>query len=94
MPERGIDQLAGADLSGAVVLILLRGAAGRRLPLARRAGRGRSTEAGAAAVIAIVGDEVPWAVVTRQLRERHDPAASRRRCRASAAIMPAARRSG
>ena len=38
MPDRGIDQLAGADLSGAVVLILLRRARGAGLSRARRAG--------------------------------------------------------
>lgn len=67
MPERGIDQLAGADLNGAVVLIMLQppqGVAG--FPsLAQRTRM--VTEAGAAAVIAIVGDEVPWTNIVRSL---------------------------
>ena len=42
MPDRGIDQLAGADLNGAVVLILLQGPRRPRLSVARRARRGRS----------------------------------------------------
>ena len=67
MPERGIDQLAGANLNGAVVLIMLQppqGVSG----FPSLAQRTRTvTEAGAAAVIAIVGDEVPWAVIVRSL---------------------------
>lgn len=58
MPDRGIDQLAGADLRGAVALILLEGPDVEDFPsLAER--RRAVTEAGAAAVIAIVGS-VPW----------------------------------
>ena len=67
MAERGIDQLAGADLEGAVVLIMLQppqGVSG----FPSLAQRTRTvTEAGAAAVIAIVGDEVPWDNVVRSL---------------------------
>jgi Zn-dependent M28 family amino/carboxypeptidase len=58
MPDRGIDQLAGTDLRGAVVLILLEGPQVEGFPpLGER--RRAVTEAGAAAVIAIVGS-VPW----------------------------------
>jgi len=67
MPERGIDQLAGAELRGAVVLILLQGPQGVA-DFPSLAARGRMvTEAGAAAVIAIVGDEIPFAAVSRAL---------------------------
>ena len=67
MAERGIDQLAGADLNGAVVLIMLQPPQGvSGFPsLAQRTRM--VTEAGAAAVIAIVGDEVPWANIVRSL---------------------------
>jgi hypothetical protein len=67
MPERGIDQLAGATLDGAVVLIMLQPPQGvSGFPsLAQRTRM--VTEAGAAAVIAIVGDEVPWDNVVRSL---------------------------
>jgi len=69
MPERGIDQLAGADLNGAVVLIMLQPPQGvSGFPsLAQRTRM--VTEAGAAAVIAIVGDEVPWDNIVRSLGE-------------------------
>lgn len=59
MPERGIDQLAGTDVRGAVVLILLEGPDIPDFPsLAAR--RQMVTDAGAAAVIAIVTADVPW----------------------------------
>ncbi|MGZ8997928.1 MAG: M20/M25/M40 family metallo-hydrolase [Allosphingosinicella sp.] len=58
MTDRGVDQLAGADLRGAVVLILLEGPQVEGFPsLAER--RRTIMQAGAAAVIAIVGS-VPW----------------------------------
>jgi hypothetical protein len=58
VPDRGIDQLSGADLRGAVVLILLEGPPSEGFPsLAVR--RQQVMEAGAAAVIAIIGS-VPW----------------------------------
>ncbi|HET9428194.1 MAG TPA: M28 family peptidase [Allosphingosinicella sp.] len=58
MPDRGIDQLAGADLRGAVVLILLEGPQVEGFPsLVER--RQAVTDAGAAAVIAIIGS-MPW----------------------------------
>ncbi len=61
LPDRGIDQLAGTDVRGAVVFILVQGPGVPGFPpLARRALD--VSEAGAAAVIAIVGSEVPWNV--------------------------------
>ncbi|HEX8262256.1 MAG TPA: M28 family peptidase [Allosphingosinicella sp.] len=64
MPDKGIDQLAGADLKGAVVLILYDSPPAAGFPaysqrVAAVAGRG------AAAVIGIVGEELPWPVVQR-----------------------------
>jgi len=62
MSDRGIDQLAGADLNGAIVFILVQGPGVPGFPpLARRALD--VSQAGAAAVIAIIGPEVPWNVV-------------------------------
>lgn len=59
IPDRGVDQLAGTDVRGAIVLILVQGPGVPGFPpLARRALD--VSEAGAAAVIAIVGPEVPW----------------------------------
>ena len=58
MPERGIDQLAGANIRGAVVLILLEGPPVEGFPsLIER--RQALTDAGAAGVIAIIGS-MPW----------------------------------
>jgi hypothetical protein len=59
LPERGVDQLAGIDLRGAIVLILLEGPDVPGFPsLVER--RRAVTEAGAAAVIAVVGSDIPW----------------------------------
>jgi hypothetical protein len=59
IPDRGVDQLAGADVRGAVVFILVQGPSVPGFPsLARRALD--VSEAGAAAVIAVVGPDVPW----------------------------------
>jgi hypothetical protein len=59
IPDRGVDQLAGTDVRGAVVFILVQGPGVPGFPpLSRRALD--VSEAGAAAVIAIVGPEVPW----------------------------------
>jgi len=59
IPERGIDQLAGADLRGAVALILYEGPQLEGFPSfpERVATLGR---AGARAVIAIIGPDLPW----------------------------------
>ena len=59
IPDRGIDQLAGVDVRGAVVLILLEGPGVPGFPsLSDR--RQAVTDAGAAAVIAVVGSEIGW----------------------------------
>jgi Zn-dependent M28 family amino/carboxypeptidase len=62
--DKGVDQLAGADLKGAVVLILYDAPEGPGLP-----GYSERVEAvaaaGAAAVIGIIGKELPWPVVQR-----------------------------
>ena len=77
MPDRGIDQLAGANLQGAVALILLQGPDVEGFPsLAERVAA--VTEAGAAAVVTIVGPEVPWDAVRSMLarpttRPQSDP---------------------
>jgi len=63
LPERGVDQLAGANIEGAVVLILLQGPSVPGFPSV--AERMRTVNAaGAIAVIAIVGDDVPWEAVS------------------------------
>jgi Zn-dependent M28 family amino/carboxypeptidase len=64
IPDKGIDQLAGADLKGAVVLILYDTPEGAGLP--GYSERAEAVEAaGAAAVIGIIGKELPWPVVQR-----------------------------
>jgi hypothetical protein len=64
VPAKGIDQLAGADLKGAVVLILHDSPEGTDFP-----GYSQRVDAvvaaGAAAVIGIIGRELPWPVVQR-----------------------------
>ena len=70
MPDRGIDQLAGVDVTGAVVLVLFEGPDVPGFPTFSQ--RVRSvTEAGAAAVIAITGADLQWSYVTRNY---HRPA--------------------
>ena len=80
MPDRGIDQLAGADLRGAVALLLLEGPLVPGFP--SLADRVRAVEAaGAAAIVTIVAAEVPWvnvrrllsAPITRRQAEGHPP---------------------
>jgi Zn-dependent M28 family amino/carboxypeptidase len=64
IPAKGIDQLAGADLEGAVVLILYDTPEGAGLPsYSERAAA--VAAAGASAVIGIIGKELPWPVVQR-----------------------------
>jgi Zn-dependent M28 family amino/carboxypeptidase len=67
IPDRGIDQLAGANVQGAVVLILFQGPQVEGFPSIAERVRTVSA-AGAAGVIVIVGDDVPWAEVTRSIR--------------------------
>ncbi len=65
IPERGIDQLAGANFQGAVALILLQGPEGvQGFPSLTERMRTLS-EAGAVAVIGIVDDGVPFPVIAR-----------------------------
>jgi hypothetical protein len=62
MPDHGIDQLSGADMKGAVVLILYEAPDVEGFPgFAERAEA--IAERGAAAVIGIVGDDIPWQAV-------------------------------
>jgi hypothetical protein len=64
IPARGIDQLAGADLKGAIVLILYDAPETEGFPA--YADRVDAVAArGAAAVIGIVGEALPWPVVQR-----------------------------
>lgn len=64
IPEKGIDQLAGADLKGAIVLILYDSPETPGFP-----GYSERAEAvaaaGAAAVIGIIGRDLPWPVIQR-----------------------------
>ena len=62
MPDRGIDQLAGANFQGAVALILLQGPQIPGFPSLAERMRTLS-EAGAVAVIAIVDAGVPFPAV-------------------------------
>ena len=62
-----INQLAGADLKGAVALILNEGPLVPNFP--SYSDRVKAvTAAGAAAVIGIIGDEVPWSAITASYR--------------------------
>ncbi|HEX8307362.1 MAG TPA: M28 family peptidase [Allosphingosinicella sp.] len=61
---KGIDQLAGADLKGAVVLILHDSPETAGFPGYSERAAGVAA-AGAAAVIGIIGKELPWPVVQR-----------------------------
>ncbi|HEX8124973.1 MAG TPA: M20/M25/M40 family metallo-hydrolase [Allosphingosinicella sp.] len=62
--DRGINQLAGADLKGAVVLILHDGPEEAGFPGFSERAAGVAA-AGAAAVIGIIGKDLPWPVVQR-----------------------------
>ena len=64
IPDRGIDQLAGADLKGAVVLILYDEPGTPGFPGYPERVQAVAA-AGAAAVIGIIGPELPWPVVLR-----------------------------
>ncbi len=64
LPERGIDQLAGIDVHGAMVIVLFDAPDVPGFPsFAERVQA--VTEAGAAAVIAVTGADLQWAFVTR-----------------------------
>jgi hypothetical protein len=88
MPDRGIDQLADANVQGAVVLILFDGPQVEGFPpIAERVRT--VAAAGAAAVIVIVGPDVPWEqvrnVVRRGALRPDDPSVPR-----FSAVMPMA----
>lgn len=59
MPERGIDQIAGTDVHGAVVIILLDPPPVAGFPSLSERMKAMA-DAGAAAVIALTGAELPW----------------------------------
>ena len=66
MPDRGVDQLAGANLDGAIALLLLEGPNVPGFPSLTE--RVRAVEqAGAAAIITIVAAEAPWPSIQRML---------------------------
>jgi hypothetical protein len=67
IPDRGIDQLAGAEIQGAVVLILYDAPDVPGFPSFGERVR-TVTEAGAAAVIAIASAEIPWEMVPQVYR--------------------------
>jgi Zn-dependent M28 family amino/carboxypeptidase len=64
IPDRGIDQLAGIDLQGAVVLILYDPPAVPNFPAYAERVKGIASR-GAAAVIGILGKDMSWAMVQR-----------------------------
>ncbi|HEX8572209.1 MAG TPA: M28 family peptidase [Allosphingosinicella sp.] len=64
IPDKGIDQLAGADLAGAVVLILYDSPPTPGFPAYAQRVEAAAAR-GAAAVIGIVGSGLPWPVVQR-----------------------------
>jgi Zn-dependent M28 family amino/carboxypeptidase len=69
IPDLGIDQLAGVDARGAVVLIMLEGPDVPGFPsLADR--RQAVSDAGATAVIAIAGEDIPWATVRQVMNNQ------------------------
>ena len=59
MPDRGIDQLAGADFHNAVALIMAQGPRVEGFPSVRERVRALAA-AGAAAVIVVAGPDLPW----------------------------------
>jgi hypothetical protein len=64
MPERGIDQIAGTDVHGAIVVILLEPPRVAGFPSLSDRVKAMA-DAGAAAVIALTGPELPWDYVER-----------------------------
>ena len=67
IPERGVDQLAGADLHGAIVFILFDAPDVPGFPSFTQRVRA-VTEAGAAAVIALTSEDLAWRFVTANYR--------------------------
>ncbi|WP_114951142.1 M28 family peptidase [Sphingosinicella terrae] len=77
LPERGIDQLAGANVEGAVVLILFEGPNVPGFPsFTQRVAA--VTEAGAAVVIAITSADIQWSFITRNYQRTTTKLASQR----------------
>jgi Zn-dependent M28 family amino/carboxypeptidase len=68
LPDRGIDQLAGTDVRGKIVLILLEGPQIEGFPSVGERMLAMSA-AGAVAVIAIVGDDVDWTMLAQGVQE-------------------------
>ena len=68
MPERGIDQLAGVDVTGAVVIMLFDAPQIEGLP--SHSARSRAVAAaGAAAVITVIAEDGAWNYVSRAARQ-------------------------
>jgi hypothetical protein len=64
MPDRGINQLAGANFKGAIALVLYEGPQVEGFPSFTKRMEALSA-AGAVAVIGIVGPDLPWAQIRR-----------------------------
>lgn len=71
LPAQGIDQLAGADVRGAVVLLLFDGPEVPGFPSYSERVR-MVTEAGAAAAIGLVGPDLSWPAIARIYRRPSD----------------------
>lgn len=67
MPERGIDQLAGVDVTGAVVIMLYDAPQIEGLPSHSQRSRAVAA-AGAAAVITVIAEDVSWNYISRAAR--------------------------
>ena len=67
IPERGIDQLAGANMTGAVVIILFDAPDVPGFPSFTQRVRA-VTDAGAAAVVALTGTDLQWSFITANYR--------------------------
>jgi Zn-dependent M28 family amino/carboxypeptidase len=77
IPDKGIDQLAGADVKGAVVLILYEGPDVPGFPAYAERVQA-AADRGAAAVIGIVADDISWSAILAGFNEGqnrlHEPA--------------------
>ncbi|MEA3029894.1 MAG: hypothetical protein QOG13_1219 [Sphingomonadales bacterium] len=77
IPEHGVDQLAGATIAGAVVIILYDAPEIPGFP-SFNARVQAATDAGAAAVIALAGPDIPWELVPNVYRRPGIKPAGRR----------------